>query len=183
MKKSITSTLATCAIAFILPQIAAAGPGHYDYAHKGRSPITLHNGSKVTLHNGSVVTTKWEHDCGCESKPVISGPYYVFFAHDSSAISAEGRSTIKRAYHDAMHHGAKEYRLSGHASKPGKEGYNMKLSEKRVNAVASTLSGMGIDHSKVMTAAFGETVPFHKDSGMNHPSKDRRVELRYFYAK
>lgn len=180
MIKSITSTLAACAIAFMLPQIASAGQG---YSGKMRSPVTLHNGSKVTLHNGSVVTTKWEQDCGCESKPMVSGPYYVFFAHDSSAISAEGHSTIKRAYHDAMHDGAEEFRLSGHASKPGSEKYNEKLSERRVKAVAGKLSGMGVDASKIMTAAFGESVPFNKDSGASQPSKDRRVELRYFYTK
>lgn len=212
-KKSITSYLAICAISLVVPQIASAGQGGVHYSHHGggyhnnsnfhylgghmhhsshkhsnRAPVTTSSGSDVTTHTGTHVTTKWakgyDHGCGCgETKPAMSQPYYVFFANDSSAISAAGHAEIERAYHDAMHHSTKQFKLSGHASTPGDATYNMKLSARRAAAVTKDLVSMGVPEHNIMTAAFGETVPYDRATGHNNAAKDRRVELRYVYSE
>lgn len=63
--------------------------------------------------------------------------------------------------------------IAGHTDEIGTSEYNRVLGERRAQAVASTLIGMGVNPSSIETVSFGEDVP--AEAG-NH-SLNRRAEF------
>ena len=68
--------------------------------------------------------------------------------------------------------------LEGHTDFRGNPRQNMKLSEKRVQAVKSYLVRKGIDKKRITTKAFGGTQPISRSSDNEARSSNRRVEVR-----
>ncbi len=65
--------------------------------------------------------------------------------------------------------------IEGYASADGSEEYNLKLSEKRAQAVKDKLVELGADASRLETRAFGES----KSAGDEpNATQDRRVEFK-----
>lgn len=173
--------IAATAVAFTLTSSAS----HVDNQALN-AVVTSRTGTTVTLKNGNALHTRFTsgslvtRDC---STPNMSKPYYVFFAHDSSALDATARATIKEAYETALMHRAVKFKVSGHASIAGKADYNLKLSGRRAAAVDSELQKLGAEASKIATASFGETIPYYRQSRQPNAQKDRRVEVRFVYKK
>lgn len=197
-KKSVKSSIAICAVAFVLPQVASAAHAEYYYhnhgAHHQRMNrdhvvvtsdhvvVTMKTGNAVTMKNGNAITTKWSRkDVSCG--PSMSHPYYVFFANNSTELSDDAKAVIREAYESALMNHAIKFKLSGHASTAGNAHYNMKLSARRAAAVEKELQKLGAGDSKITTAAFGETVPYNRETRSPSSRQDRRVELRYVYKK
>ena len=68
-------------------------------------------------------------------------------------------------------------RLSGYTDNSGKKEDNMKLSEKRARAVASYMSGKGIDGSRFKVLWFGPENPIAPNTTPAGRQKNRRVEM------
>ena len=68
--------------------------------------------------------------------------------------------------------------IEGHTDKSGKDDYNMALSKKRANAVASFLESLAVKNSRVTTTGYGETQPQSTVDAEN-----RRVEVAIFADK
>ncbi|MEJ2003918.1 MAG: OmpA family protein [Cyclobacteriaceae bacterium] len=68
--------------------------------------------------------------------------------------------------------------LEGHTDFRGDEKENMKLSEKRVEAVKGYLMDKGIEGSRIATKAFGGSQPLSRDSDAASRRSNRRVEVR-----
>ena len=65
--------------------------------------------------------------------------------------------------------------IEGYASADGSEEYNLKLSEKRAEAVKNKLVELGADASRIETKAYGES----KTAGEEpNATQDRRVEFK-----
>jgi outer membrane protein OmpA-like peptidoglycan-associated protein len=71
-------------------------------------------------------------------------------------------------------------RLDGFADERGDETYNQSLSEKRVDFVRDRLLAEGIDASRIVTRAHGETVA--EDATPDSLALERRVSLTLFIA-
>jgi OmpA-OmpF porin, OOP family len=68
--------------------------------------------------------------------------------------------------------------LEGHTDYIGVAGDNMKLSQRRVDAVKNYLAGKGIAKTRMKTKAFGGTQPISRDNTPEGHRLNRRVEVR-----
>jgi OOP family OmpA-OmpF porin len=68
--------------------------------------------------------------------------------------------------------------LEGHTDYIGVAADNMKLSQRRVDAVKSFMAGKGIAKSRMKTKAFGGTQPISRDNTPEGHRLNRRVEVR-----
>lgn len=71
-------------------------------------------------------------------------------------------------------------RVDGHTDNIGSEASNMTLSENRANAVKTYLTGKGIDASRIVIKAFGESKPIATNDTAAGRQENRRVELELF---
>ena len=86
-------------------------------------------------------------------------PFVVFFAFDSSVLSAEAENTINAAVAAAQDAGMSEFSVTGHADRSGSEDYNNRLSISRANAVQDALVARGVAAGAVSVAGRGESDP------------------------
>ncbi len=84
--------------------------------------------------------------------------------------------------------GLKEIKLAGHADPIGSDSYNMKLSQRRAEAVAKELAAAGVDADKMSITFLGESAPVANCTGRGAEliaclRPDRRVDVEIFGAK
>ncbi len=65
----------------------------------------------------------------------------------------------------------------GHTDNQGSDSFNQQLSERRATAVASALTGAGVDPSRVRTEGRGEAQPEASNTTVAGRSQNRRVEI------
>lgn len=148
---------------------------------------------------------KKEEPKATPAAPVAAGPEKAAFAKitlqaetlfdfDKSVVRADGKSKLNDEVVAVMkkHPEVEVVLVTGHADRIGKEGYNMKLSERRAAAVKAYLVSQGIEASRIETAAKGESEPVvacsdikGKESGKNkklvaclQPNRRVMVEVR-----
>ena len=68
-------------------------------------------------------------------------------------------------------------RLEGHTDTRGSEASNQTLSQKRVMAVADFLVDQGIEHTRLIAVAFGETRPLGPNDSSSGRQENRRTEF------
>ena len=68
--------------------------------------------------------------------------------------------------------------FGGHTDSVGTAAYNMKLSQRRANAVKAYLVNMGIDAQRLSTAGYGLTKPVASNDTVEGRSLNRRVEIK-----
>lgn len=112
--------------------------------------------------------------CGGVAAPAN---YIVYFGFDKSNLTAAARGVIADVV--AAVGGVSDPILSlvGHADTSGSAAYNVGLSQRRVNRVASALADGGVDMSNATLAARGEADPaVPTGDGVREP-RNRRVEI------
>ena len=67
--------------------------------------------------------------------------------------------------------------VRGHTDSIGTEAYNMKLSQRRADAVKQALVAAGIDESIIVTEAYGESQPVASNKTREGRQQNRRVEI------
>jgi outer membrane protein OmpA-like peptidoglycan-associated protein len=70
--------------------------------------------------------------------------------------------------------------IEGHTDSDGKEDYNMDLSMRRANSVATYLSGLQVDPTRFHTMGYGETQPVASNDTVEGKAQNRRVEIAIF---
>ena len=101
----------------------------------------------------------------------------IMFMISSSRISKGGSAKLSEIkalmekFADAI------LTIEGHASSDGPTVYNQKLSERRAKAVKDALVSMGVDASRLNTAAYGETRPAADNNTSEGRASNRRVEF------
>jgi len=105
----------------------------------------------------------------------------VWFGINSSRLSKTAKSTLDKVYESFGQLKDAKLNLSGHTCSLGSDKYNMKLSEKRVNAVKEYLVKKGINADVVSTEAFGETKPAFSNDTEKDRTKNRRTEIKAKY--
>lgn len=81
--------------------------------------------------------------------------YRVLFDWDSSVLTAEARRTIDRVIERNRTQG-RDIRLIGHTDSTGTDAYNMRLSQRRADAVKAYMIDNGVPGHTITTAAHGE---------------------------
>jgi hypothetical protein len=108
--------------------------------------------------------------------------YKVHFHVDEFLLDDADRTLLDSVAEACARSRYAELRITAHTDHDAGDGYNMKLSQKRANAVTSYLKGKGIDPGRVEIAWFGERKPGASNRSESGKSENRRVdiELRTF---
>ena len=101
----------------------------------------------------------------------------IYFAFDSSALNSAAQAALDRVAANLVNRNFVVAIANGHADSTGTEEYNMGLSERRANAVATYLSSKGVESGQVRQRAYGETRPAASDDTEIGRAKNRRVEI------
>jgi hypothetical protein len=105
------------------------------------------------------------------------GQYRVFFAFDRADLSEADRQIINQAVEDYRRTGTARITVTGHTDTSGSAAYNLELSQRRAEAVASELVRQGVPATEIATVGRGEEdllVP--TADGVREP-RNRRVEI------
>jgi hypothetical protein len=105
------------------------------------------------------------------------GHFTVFFDTGEAALSPEAQRVIAEAAQSYQQTGAAQIQVSGHTDTVGAAAYNLELSQRRADAVASELIRDGVPPTDIVTVGRGEEdllVP--TADGVAEP-RNRRVEI------
>lgn len=121
---------------------------------------------------------------GAEVKRVGEGIQIIFddksgvnFAFDSADLTAEAKNNLDAVAEVFIEFPDTDLMIEGHTDSTGNDDYNMKLSKRRAESVASYLQAKGVSASRFDVKAFGETRPRFDNATKEGQSKNRRVEI------
>ena len=69
--------------------------------------------------------------------------------------------------------------VAGHTDSIGSEAYNMRLSQKRADALKAYMVAAGIEADRIKTEAFGETKPVASNQTKEGRAQNRRDEAKF----
>ena len=81
----------------------------------------------------------------------------VYFDLDSDQLSADDQAVLDEIASAVASQNPASVTVMGHADRSGEEDYNMGLSERRAQTVASALAAAGIPETAITTMGYGET--------------------------
>lgn len=115
-------------------------------------------------------------ETGCEKKIVLKD---VNFAFDSYKVSEKYAAEIKKVADFMKVNPAYSVNLAGYTDSIGSEAYNLKLSQKRANAVKDELVKDGVESDKISTVGYGESNPIATNTTREGRAENRRVEATF----
>ncbi len=106
-------------------------------------------------------------------------PYVVYFDFDRAHLTSAARATIKQAAGDYDKFKPSKIVISGHTDRAGANPYNVKLSKRRVSAVADALVSYGVPSTGISQSHHGEDRPKVSTPDGRRESQNRRVEIDF----
>ena len=104
----------------------------------------------------------------------------LLFKLNSAELSTEATQELSKVAGILSKYDDTQILLEGHTDDTGTDKYNMKLSERRAEAVSDFLKSQNLPKSRLNTKWYGESQPkFPNDSDENRV-KNRRVELAIY---
>lgn len=101
----------------------------------------------------------------------------VHFDFDKAVIRADAKPVLDEAVQILKEEGGVAVIVAGHTDSIGTEAYNLKLSERRANAVRDYLIEHGIAASRITAEGLGESQPVASNDTADGRAQNRRVEL------
>ena len=109
--------------------------------------------------------------------PPITRDFLVFFDWDSANLTPQALAILQQAADAARQLGGVRVVATGHADRSGPAAYNVRLSQRRADAVRAELVRRGIAGGEIATVAKGETDPLvATPDGVREP-QNRRVQI------
>ena len=107
-------------------------------------------------------------------------PSAALFERRSGDLTSDGKQLLDENVIAAIEtlRRASFIEIVGHTDDVGDEDYNMKLSEQRAQSVRDHLVSNGVDPSKIVTTAMGESSPIASNSTPEGRAQNRRVQIR-----
>jgi outer membrane protein OmpA-like peptidoglycan-associated protein len=102
----------------------------------------------------------------------------VTFDTDSSVVKPGLYSEIDRIANILIKYPQTVIQVEGHTDSTGTESYNLELSARRAEAVKNLLVQRGVDLSRILTMAFGESAPIASNDTDYGRAQNRRVEIK-----
>jgi len=102
----------------------------------------------------------------------------IYFGFDSAVLLATAKRMLADSAAVLKRHPDVKVDIAGFADSRGPESYNMKLSERRAEAVRNYLEQAGVDGTRLSTRGYGELHESASDLSANGLAENRRVELR-----
>ena len=106
-----------------------------------------------------------------------------FFDFDKTSLKPEGTAALLRVLEQAKGSNIEEIRVEGHTDAVGSEGYNLKLSTRRAEAVKAFLVKQGVPANVIKTEGFGETQPVANNATGEGRAQNRRVAVQLIASK
>ena len=100
------------------------------------------------------------------------GHYMIFFELDRATLTSSARQVIAQAAQDYQRTGTVQIALAGHADRSASEDYNLRLSERRVEAVRGELMRLGVPEGSIATTATGRD----RSAGANRRRRARAAQ-------
>jgi OmpA-OmpF porin, OOP family len=103
---------------------------------------------------------------------------HVNFDFDKSKIRKADEAELKKAIEFVKKYPNANVKIEGHTDSIGTEKYNLRLSERRANAVANYLIEKGaVKKSDISTTGYGETRPIADNKTAKGRAENRRAEI------
>jgi outer membrane protein OmpA-like peptidoglycan-associated protein len=104
----------------------------------------------------------------------------LLFDWDKSDLRAQAKTNIESLAKILNKYPDTNVLVEGDTDNTGAEDYNLKLSERRAQAVASYLMGQSVSGSRISTVGLGETNPIASNDTDYGRQQNRRVEVAVF---
>ncbi|WP_426477591.1 OmpA family protein [Chryseobacterium sp. CBSDS_008] len=101
----------------------------------------------------------------------------VNFAFDSSNLTSVAQTNLDKLSEVLVNNPDTNINIYGYTDSKGADAYNLKLSQRRADAVKSYLVGKGIASSRMVTKGEGEAMPVASNDTDEGRAKNRRVEF------
>lgn len=101
----------------------------------------------------------------------------LFFAYNRWEIERESISELTRLAEELLRSPSMKILITGHTDNTGSDSYNMKLSRKRAEEVATFIEQEGVPRSQILTQGKGKSVPVVSNDTEEGRKKNRRVEF------
>ncbi len=106
-------------------------------------------------------------------------PRIVYFDFDSFVVKDEFRSVVEVNAKALSANRGRKVSIEGHTDERGGREYNLALGQKRAEAVAKSLSLLGVNAPQMEAVSFGKERPAANGSDEAAWAKNRRAELSY----
>jgi len=101
----------------------------------------------------------------------------VFFAFDSAEISPEARTKLNELADMVEERNIEQVNIIGHTDTAGPADYNLRLSQRRAEAVSQALTSLGVANQVIDLAWEGETDPLVETGDGVPLQENRRVHI------
>jgi outer membrane protein OmpA-like peptidoglycan-associated protein len=146
-----------------------AAPGPVTFTAMAPSYEAVMTGAEVTEHQTTTVTVRLRRK--------IEKAGRIFFDLDSDQIRPESKSVLADVAGQIKALAPKAVVIEGHSSDEGTDEYNLKLSQRRADAVRKFLVGQGVGAAVLRTETFGESRPIASNESEEGRERNRRVEF------
>lgn len=109
---------------------------------------------------------------------LVRVPNDLSFDVDKSALNPGVRDSLDGIARTIIEYPETSVLVIGHADSTGKDDYNLKLSQRRADAVADYLGAKGVASARLSAVGRGESQPIADNSTLEGQAKNRRVEIR-----
>ena len=103
----------------------------------------------------------------------------TYFSFDDSSIGMDARSLIKAHAQHLVAQPNIAVILDGHADERGTREYNLRLGERRAQAVAKNMQALGVASKRISINSTGKEKPVCTEHDEACWQKNRRVEISY----
>jgi peptidoglycan-associated lipoprotein len=117
-------------------------------------------------------------DLGAQLTAAVASQRVVLFDFDSYVVKDEYRGLVETHAKRLSNDRKLALSLEGHTDERGGREYNLALGQRRAEAVAKSLSLMGVGAAQVEPVSFGKEKPAAVGSDEAAWAKNRRVELK-----
>jgi len=101
----------------------------------------------------------------------------VFFAFDSTEVSAEGRAALDANAALLRKYATWVVTVEGHCDDRGTAEYNLALGERRALAAKNYLVSLGVEGKRLNTVSYGKEFPFDPGKTEEAYAKNRRAHF------
>jgi outer membrane protein OmpA-like peptidoglycan-associated protein len=101
----------------------------------------------------------------------------VLFGSDESTLTADGAEAIAQVSRTLLGVGIDRVTVEGHTDNVGSEEHNLRLSERRADAVAAALASRGFVPANIVRRGYGSQRPIADNTNEAGRAKNRRATL------
>lgn len=100
----------------------------------------------------------------------------VHFDFDKATLTKEAQELLRKDLQVLKENPGVHVRIEGHTCSHGSDDYNLRLSERRANAVKEFLTKEGIDSERLSTIAYGKSRPLCVDEPTAKNKNDKCMQ-------